>query len=564
MTLRGIGASPGCAVGPVAVLSQPPRAQRRAVAAGEVPAERARFEAAAQRARAELSGLIAHLPTDLAAILEAQTLFLDDPALAEPILDRIAAGENAEWATERVVEEQAAILAQLDDPYLRERAADVRDLGRRLLAALLGLPAPGARLAAPAIIIARDLTPSDTAQLDRSLVLGFATELGGPTSHSAIMARSMGIPALVGVTGLLAAVAEGDTAVLDAGAGELLANPAPDVARAYAARAAEGARRAEEQRSRKDLPAETTDGHRVELAVNIGSPQDVEAALAWGAEAVGLFRTEFLYMERSELPSESEQYEAYSRVVSGMAPRPVIIRTLDIGGDKALPYMGLAPEENPFLGYRALRMCLDRAELFKPQLRAILRAGAHGTVRIMFPMVATASELRRARALLAEAQAELAAEGLPCAERPEVGIMIEIPAAAVLAPVLAREVDFFSIGSNDLIQYTMAADRGNAAVSYLYQHLQPAVLHLVRQVIDAAHAAGKWVGMCGEMAGDPEAIPVLLGLGLDEFSMSAGALAGARDLIRSLSHADCRSLAERALACSDVEAVRALVHSARP
>jgi phosphoenolpyruvate-protein phosphotransferase (PTS system enzyme I) len=523
--------------------------------------EDARRAAACDRARGELAELQQRLPADLAAILEAQSLFLEDPALLDPIIDRIANGRNAEWAVEESVEEQAEILASLDDPYLRERAADVRDLGRRLLAALMGLPAPGVRLTEPSVIIARDLTPSDTAQLDRSLVLGYATELGGPTSHSAILARSMGIPALVGAAGLLEAVSQGTRVVLDATGGQLLVNPAPEVAEAYRKQVEETARQLDEQRSRRGLPAETVDGHRVELAANIGGPQDVAGALEWGAEGVGLFRTEFLYMERSNLPDEEEQYQAYVQVVQEMAPRPVIIRTLDIGGDKEVPYLGLAREENPFLGYRALRLCLDRTELFKTQLRAILRAGVHGHVRIMFPMVATVGEFRRAKEMLAATAAELAAEGAEHVTNPEVGIMVEIPAAAVMAPVFAREVDFFSIGSNDLIQYTMAADRGNAAVSYLYRHLQPAVLHLVKQVIDAAHVAGKWAGMCGEMAGDPEAIPVLLGLGLDEFSMSAGALPPARDLVRRLRRDECRSLAAKTLSCVDADGVSALVRT---
>nr|WP_248927954.1 phosphoenolpyruvate--protein phosphotransferase [Paenibacillus hamazuiensis] len=553
MKLYGIGASQGIAVGPVKIVRELPPVERESVAEGQIPVQKERVAQAFDRARRELEQLERRIRPELKEMIAAQMMILDDPELAEEIEANLAEGKQAEWAVEDAVRSIAGAIADLEDPYLKERAADVHDLGKRILAALMNRSAPGIHVTEPVILAAKDLTPSDTAGLDPSLVLGFATELGGPTSHSAIMARTIGIPALVGVKDLLSSLRDGDTAAIDAEAGELLVNPAGEVRLSYENKAAERRRMIQEQRKSKDLPAVTADGRRVELAANIGSVKDAAAALEWGAEGVGLFRTEFLYMEKHALPDENEQFRAYEQVVRQLAPRPVIFRTLDIGGDKGLPYLQLPPEENPFLGYRALRFCLDRPELFKTQLRAMLRASTGGKARIMFPMVATVGEWRRAKAYLEEAAAELG-----FAELPEAGIMIEIPAAAVMARAFADEADFFSIGSNDLIQYTMAADRGNKAVSYLYRHLEPAVLRLIAGVIEAAHEAGKWVGMCGEMAGDPEAIPLLLGLGLDEFSMSAASLPKAREIIRSLSYEECRRLAESALKCRSIEEVRQL------
>jgi phosphotransferase system enzyme I (PtsI) len=468
---------------------------------------------------------------------------------------RLNEGKCAEWAAEEAIDEFVESISLLQSEYLKERASDVTDFKRRLLAALMDLPAPGQFFfSEPGILIAKDLTPSDTAGLDVTQVLGFAIELGGPTSHSAIMARANGLPAVVGVNGLLQSINNGDIVVLNAETGEILVNPPDPIRASYEAKMKERQADLQEARSRKELPAVTTDGREVELCANIGGPQDMAGAIEWGAKGVGLFRTEFLYMQSNRLPSEEVQYEAYREVIEKNAPYSVIFRTLDIGGDKALPYLEMEAEENPFLGRRAIRLCLDRPDLFKTQLRAILRAGRHGSYRVMFPMVATLDELRRAKDLLMETAEELAIDTLP-----EIGIMIEIPAAAVMARSLAKEVDFFSIGSNDLIQYTMAADRGNKSVSYLYQHLEPAVLHLIQGVIEAAHSAGKWTGMCGEMAGDLQAIPLLLGLGLDEFSMSALSLPKARELIRSLSYEECNTVALRALQCDTVDEVQTLI-----
>jgi phosphotransferase system enzyme I (PtsI) len=556
LKLFGIGAAKGLAIGPVVVLHELPSVPQKSISLDDVPDEKARLTFAFDKARKELNDLMRGLSAEMQGILAAQLLFLEDPALLSAIDDRLAEGKCAEWALDESIEKFAQDLARLDNSYLRERSSDIRDLGRRVLAALLGVPAPGIHLKRPSILVTKDLPPSSTASLDPSLVLGIATELGGPTSHSAIMARAAGIPAIVGVRGLLASVQEGDVVVLDASSGEILVNPPETVLQRYESKVAQNLQDLAEQKDKRDLPAATTDGHRVELVANIGGPNDVPAALEWGAEGVGLFRTEFLFMQKYTLPSEEEQYRAYRTVIEQFAPRPVIFRTLDIGGDKALPYLEMPPEENPFLGNRALRMCLSRPNVFKTQLRAILRASSYGNARIMFPMVATLEEFRRAKGTLMEV-----ADELGMSELPEIGIMVEIPSAAIMADAFAKEVDFFSIGSNDLIQYTVAADRGNEAVSYLYQNLEPAVLKLVAQVIEAAHAAGKWVGMCGEMAGDPDVIPILLGLGLDEFSMSAASLPTARDLIRTLAFEECRKLAQKALLCRSVAEVQQLLMS---
>jgi phosphoenolpyruvate-protein phosphotransferase (PTS system enzyme I) len=543
------------AVGPAIVLSELPPIERKRVPQSEVEREKSRLSRALERIRGELEELKNRLSLELQGIMRAQLLFLEDPDLMEAIEALLDEGKCAEWSAEEAIDEFVESISLLQNEYLKERASDVRDFQKRLLAALMDLPSPGQFIfSEPSILIAKDLTPSDTAGLDVTKVLGFAIELGGPTSHSAIMARASGLPAIVGVSGLLQSITNGDIVVLNAETGELLVNPPDDIRAEYEAMVKERRAELQDARSKRELPAITTDGREVELCANIGGPQDMAGAIEWGAKGVGLFRTEFLYMQSNRLPSEEVQYEAYKEVIEKTAPHSVIFRTLDIGGDKALPYLQMESEENPFLGHRAIRLCLDRPDLFKTQLRAILRAGLHGNYRVMFPMVATLDELRRAKAYVHETAAELGIDTLP-----EIGIMIEIPAAAVMARSFAKEVDFFSIGSNDLIQYTMAADRGNKSVSYLYQHLEPALLHLIKGVIEAAHAAGKWAGMCGEMAGDPQAIPLLLGFGLDEFSMSASSLPKARELIRSLSYGTCQSVARRALECDTVDEVQELI-----
>ena len=564
----GIPASPGVAVGP-AVLYRPRVPEVVARPVDDPAAEWQRLQEAVATARAEIDALYRRAQTqvgkDEAAIFEAHLLFLEDPTTLEAtraiIFDESL---NAEAAWQRQTASLAAAYAGMEDAYMQARAADIEDVGRRVLRGLLGIEPPSLDFATPSVLIAADLTPSDTARLDPARVLAICTELGGATAHSAILARALGIPAVVGLGPGVWQVAEGQQVAVDGDAGALWPQPDDAQLAEFAARHEawlEGQRRAKEA---GQAPAVTLDGCRVEIAANIGSPKDVGPALEYGAEGVGLFRTEFLFMDRPDAPSEAEQFEAYRLAARLMGGRPLIIRTLDVGGDKPLPYLDLGEEANPFLGWRAIRFCLQRPEIFMPQLRAILRAaapedGEPRDVRIMFPMVGTVGEVRAAKAMLDAARAELHAEGLPHGESVSVGIMIEVPSAVAIADQLAREVDFFSIGTNDLTQYVMAADRGNARVAGLASALQPAVLRQVGAAAAAAHAAGIWIGMCGELAGNPLATPVLLGLGLDELSMSAPAIAAVKDAVRGLTLDEARQLAAAALAAESAEAVLELL-----
>jgi phosphoenolpyruvate-protein phosphotransferase len=457
------------------------------------------------------------------------------------------------------------MLESLDDEYFRARAADVRDVTERVLCALLNVTnSPAAALSTSSIILARDLTPSDTILLDKSQVLGFCTVEGGRTSHTAILARGLGIPAVVGIGARVLDVPDGALAVLDGTDGLLLVDPDEATVTAYRGQQAATATVLAQAREQSHEPAITRDGHRVEIVANVGNVEGARTALEAGAEGIGLLRTEFLYLERAAWPDEEEQYRAYRAIVDVFGHQPVILRTLDIGGDKELPYLSLPQEANPFLGVRAIRLCLAKPELFRPQLRAALRAGAGRNLKLMFPMVATVAEVRAARALLEECRAELLAQGQPLAENMEVGIMIEIPAAALMADRLAAEVDFFSIGTNDLTQYALAADRTNAQVAPLATGFQPAVLRLVRDVIAAAHAQGKWVGLCGELAGEPLALPILLGLGLDEFSMNPPAIPLAKQIIRDLTLDEAREVAQAALELDSPDGVKTLVRERVP
>jgi len=568
-TLRGIAASRGIAIGPAFHFRRADLSfERRTVE--DPTAEWARFQAALETAREQLADVYAKAEAESgaaqAAIFQAHALMLEDPELLDAV--RTAIEEqciNAEAALSDAAETYAQMLETLDDEYLSARAADVRDVAARVLRILLGVAeSPTANLTVPSIILARDLTPSDTVLLDKSLVLGFCTAEGGATSHTAILARGLGLPAIVGAGPSVLEIPDGAMLVLDGGDGTLLVGPDEGTVAEYRARQAAATVVLARAREKAHEPAVTRDGHRVEVVANIGNVEGARAALEAGAEGVGLLRTEFLYLERSRLPDEEEQYRAYRAIVDVFGDRPVVLRTLDIGGDKDLPYLDLPHEMNPFLGLRAIRLCLARPELFRPQLRAALRAGAGRNLKLMFPMVATVSEVRAARAVLEECRAELLAEGQPVAEEMEVGIMVEIPAAALMADHLAAEVDFFSIGTNDLSQYTLAADRTNAQVAPLATGFQPAVLRLVRDVIAAAHAQGKWVGLCGELAGEPLAIPILLGLGLDEFSMNPPAIPLAKQIIRALTLEEAQEVAQAALKLDSPDAVQALVRERVP
>jgi len=570
-TLRGIAASRGIAIGPTFHFRRADLCFERCTVEDQA-SEWARFQAALETAREQLADVYAKAETESgaeqAAIFQAHALMLEDPDLLDAVRADIEEQcVNAEAALSDATETYAQMLEALDDEYLSARAADVRDVATRVLRILLDVAeSPTAGLTVPSIILARDLTPSDTVLLDKSLVVGFCIAEGGATSHTAILARGLGLPAVVGAGPDVLNTPAGATLVLDGSDGTLLVEPDEETLAAYRARQAAAGAVLAQARQTAHEPAVTRDGHRVEVVANVGNVERAQAALEAGAEGVGLLRTEFLYLERSSLPNEDEQYRAYRAIVDVFGDRPVILRTLDIGGDKDLPYLDLPcrDEMNPFLGLRAIRLCLARPELFKPQLRAALRASAGRNLKLMFPMVATVAEVRAARAVLEECHAELLAEGQLVAEHMEIGIMVEVPAAALLADRLAAEVDFFSIGTNDLSQYTLAADRTNASVAPLADAFHPAVLRLVHNVIAAAHAQRKWVGLCGELAGEPLAIPILLGLELDEFSMNPPAIPLAKQIIRALTLDEARDVARAALELDNPDAVRALVREHVP
>ncbi|WP_405080050.1 phosphoenolpyruvate--protein phosphotransferase [Paenibacillus chitinolyticus] len=493
-----------------------------------------------------------------AGILAGQRKLLDDPAFYPKMEARIREKlEPAPQAVSEIVSQVASWFEGMTNDYMKERAADIRDIGSRLLACL----SPGKRaglegITGEVILVADDLTPSDTVQLDPAKVVGFITRTGGATSHTAILARSLGIAAIVGAGDAVDGIDDGDTLVVDGAAGLCIARPGEAEAEQYRLRMGQDLERRKSLEAYAARPAVTADGTRVELAANIGTAAEAGAAAAQGADGVGLYRTEFLFMNSPSMPGEEEQYRAYLEAAQLMEGRPVIIRTMDIGGDKELPYLQLPKEVNPFLGYRAIRIGLSRKELLLTQLRAVLRASAFSKVKVMFPMISGLQEWRQAKEILAEAQAELRQEGVPFDEKMEVGIMVEIPSTAVMAGQFAREVDFFSIGTNDLVQYTLAVDRMNEHVAYLYDYFHPAVLQLIRTVIEASHSAGKWTGMCGGMAGDPLAAPLLLGLGLDEWSMEAGRLSPLKEVLAGLDRQECRELAERVLLLDTPQAVR--------
>ncbi|MDY5059489.1 phosphoenolpyruvate--protein phosphotransferase [Staphylococcus simulans] len=562
--IRGIAASDGVAIAKAYLLVEPDLSFDNGTVT-DTEAEVAKFNGALNTSKVELTKIRNNaeqqLGADKAAIFDAHLLVLEDPELIQPIEEKIKnENVNAAQALTDVSNQFITIFESMDNEYMAERAADIRDVSKRVLAHILGVDLPNPSIIDESVvIIGNDLTPSDTAQLNKQFVQGFVTNIGGRTSHSAIMSRSLEIPAVVGTKTITEEVEAGDIIIVDGMTGDVIVNPSDEVVAQYQEKRDNFFKDKQELQKLRDAESVTEDGHHVELAANIGTPNDLPGVVENGAEGIGLYRTEFLYMGRDQMPTEDEQFEAYKAVLEAMDGKRVVVRTLDIGGDKELPYLDLPEEMNPFLGYRAIRLCLAQPEIFRPQLRALLRASVYGKLNIMFPMVATIQEFRDAKALLEEERQNLKNEGVEVSDDIEVGIMVEIPSTAALADVFAKEVDFFSIGTNDLIQYTMAADRMSERVSYLYQPYNPAILRLVQRVIEASHAEGKWTGMCGEMAGDQTAIPLLLGLGLDEFSMSATSILKARRLIRNLSEAQMKDLAAKAVNCATSEEVVALV-----
>lgn len=561
--LQGIAVANGIAIAKSFVLKDKLDIPRTLVADPE--REISRILNAVKQSLADLQRIYDQTKLDMgeehARIFEAHMHVLQDPEIHESVVDTIRSEFlNAEAALEDVAAQLIADFELMDNEYLRERAADIRDVTRRVLRHLLGVSGGNLEfLDEEVIVIARDLTPSDTLQLDRTLVKGFATEVGGRTSHTAIMARSLDLPAVVGLNRLTEVVKDGVLLILDGNEGRVIIDPEPDILAAYVSKLTDEQQRKQELQRLANEETVTLDGRKVELGANIGTPVELDGVLRNGSEGVGLFRSEFLYMNRDNLPSEEEQFQAYKTVAEKMQGRPVVIRTLDIGGDKELPYLALPEEMNPFLGYRAIRICLDRTELFKVQLRAILRASHFGNVKIMYPMVAAVGEIRKANVILNEAKRELASDNILFDQEIEVGVMIEIPAAALAADTIAKEVAFFSIGTNDLIQYTMACDRMNERVSHLYQPYHPSVLQLIRHVIEAAHRHNKWAGMCGEMAGDLTAVPILLGMGLDEFSMSASSILPVRKLIKQLKYDEAKLWAMQALELESQDEIKAFI-----
>ncbi len=565
LILRGIGVSPGVVHAPAFLLTtEEVRVVEREVAEAELPREIVRFEDAVIATRQQIHEIQTRMQGALdrgsASLFDAHLLVLDDRAFIEEILRAIPARrKNVETLLRTVAERYAGALEKMEDDYLRERAADVRDVARRLLRNLSGQSRRTLdHLTEPCILVANDLAPSDAASLDREKILGFVTDLGSPTSHTAIMARAMDIPAIVGLHDVSLRVSSGDDLLVDGAQGTLVVRPSEETRLAYGKRAQAATqmrRRLEDLRSQ---PAETPDGYRVHLAANIELPQDAQAVLQHGAAGVGLYRTEFLFLQRQTLPDETEQLRAYEEVVRKVAPDPVIIRTMDIGGDKFLSAIKMPNELNPFMGWRAIRFCLAQPKIFLTQLRAILRASAAGAVKIMYPMISTVDEVLQANEILEQAKAELRKKGLPFDEAIEVGIMIEVPSAALTARQIAPHVRFFSIGTNDLIQYSLAADRVNERIAYLYEPTHPAILRLIRSTIEVSREAGLWTGVCGEMAGDPSLVPLLVGLGADELSLSPNRIPAVKSVIRRLEMPRAEALARKALACDSASEIRAM------
>lgn len=564
--ISGILASPGIAFGKALLLQEDEIVLNKTpISDDQVEAEVKRFFDARNKSSEQLEGIkqkaLETFGEEKEAIFEGHIMLLEDEELEEEILALIKSDKmSAGLAIHTVIEEQATALESLDDDYLKERATDIRDIGTRFVKNALGINIVSlSSINEEVILVANDLTPSETAQINLEFVLGFACDIGGRTSHTSIMARSLELPAIVGTNDITKQVSNGDILILDAINNKIIVNPSDaELEEAKSIRDNFFAEK-EELAKLKDLPAVTLDEHHVEVCGNIGTVKDCDGIIRNGGEGVGLYRTEFLFMDRDSLPTEEEQYKAYKEVAEAMGDQAVIIRTMDIGGDKDLPYMDLPQEMNPFLGWRAVRISLDRRDILKDQLRGILRASAHGKLRIMFPMIISVEEIRELKAALEEYKAELRNEGLAFDENIEIGVMVETPAAAAIAHHLAKEVSFFSIGTNDLTQYTLAVDRGNELISHLYNPLSPAVLTVIKQVIDASHKEGKWTGMCGELAGDERATLLLLGMGLDEFSMSGISIPRVKKIIRNSNFAEVKAMAEEALALPTAAEIEACV-----
>ncbi|MFU2134212.1 phosphoenolpyruvate-protein phosphotransferase PtsI [Gallibacterium anatis] len=564
--ISGILASPGIVFGKALVLKEEQIVlDKRKISDDEVESEVARFYKGREAAAAQLTAIKEKarqtLGEEKEAIFEGHLMILEDEELEEEIVSYLKEHKvTADVAASVIIDQQVAMLSDIDDEYLKERAGDIRDIGNRLLKNILGMNIIDlGEISEKSILVAYDLTPSETAQLNLDNVLGFITDIGGRTSHTSIMARSLELPAIVGTNDVTSRVNTGDYVVLDAINNAVYVNPTEEEIACLRALEQKYKEEKAELIKLKDLPAVTLDGRQVDVCANIGTIRDIDGAERNGAEGVGLYRTEFLFMDRDQLPSEEEQFQAYKAVVEAMKNRLVILRTMDIGGDKDLPYMNLPKEMNPFLGWRAIRIALDRREILNAQLRAVLRASAFGKLAVMFPMIISVEEVRELKAVLETLKQQLREEGKAFDENIQVGVMVETPSAAVNAKFLAKEVDFFSIGTNDLTQYTLAVDRGNELISHLYNPLTPSVLSLIKQVIDASHAEGKWTGMCGELAGDEKATILLLGMGLDEFSMSAISVPKIKKLIRNVNYQDAQDLAKEVLQQPTAEDIEQLI-----
>ncbi len=566
--LKGIPVSPGVAIGKAHVLHSKDsfNVPERSVDEADISKEIARFEDALTRTRAAILGIRKKISTQIGRessdIFNAHLMILEDRTLIEEVIALIKEKKvNAEFAFASVIQRYFTAFSQIDDEYLKERVSDIKDIGRRLLRNLYGEESEFLNLEQNGIVIAHDLSPSDTAMIDKQKVLAFVTEIGGPTSHTAILGRSMEIPAVVGMDHVTSKVRTGDTIIVDGRHGVLIVNPDPKTIEEYAQKEIRFSQLTTELDKLRNLPAETMDGRRIVLAANIEFHDEIPSVISHGAEGIGLYRTEYFYMNRTDLPSEEEQYRAYKQVAEKMMPHPVIIRTLDLGGDKFASSLDVPHEMNPFLGWRAIRFCLTRVDIFKVQLRAVLRASVHGNLKVMYPMISTVHELKKANEILEECRQELKKEAVPFDANMEVGAMIEIPSAAIISDILAKEVDFFSIGTNDLIQYALAVDRVNEKIAYLYEPTHPAILKLIKQIVENGHRLKRWVGSCGEMSGDPAIAILLLGLEIDEISTSPFVLPNVKKAVRSVSFKQAKAIADRALQFPSGEEVQQFINA---